>query len=107
MKWLMVTLLAVFMVDETGDCSTFLEAVLLTNRLRLSVPKVVLLGIGTVQLAIALTIVWGGVVVVLSFQNVPDILYSAMAIKMIAKVDRAFFHMLLEVFCVTGNFLII
>lgn len=107
MKWLMVILLAVFMVDDTGECSTFLEAVLLTNRRRLSVPKVVLLGIGTVQLAIALTIVWGGVVVVLSFQNVPDILYSAMAIKMIAKVDRAFFHMLLEVFCVTGNFLII
>lgn len=107
MKWVMVTFLGVFMVREAGDVRMLLEAIIMTHSERLSTSKTLLYFTSAFQYLILIMIIWGGVTAVLSFQAVPDILYSSMSITFIAKVDEAFFTMVSQVFDIKAEFTII
>lgn len=107
MKWLMVTFLGVFMVREAADCRMLVMATLVTDSQRLFVPKWFLMFMAGFQYLIMIMIIWGGVTAVLSFQAVPDILYSSMSITFIAKVDEAFFTMVSHVFDIDADFTIV
>jgi len=107
MKWVMVTFLGVFMVREAGDCRMLIEAIIHTNKRRLSEPKFLLFFSAGFQYLILIMIIWGGVTAVLSFQAVPDILYSSMSITFIAKVDEAFFTMVSQIFDLEAEFTIV
>merc|ERR1719296_265763 len=107
MKWIMVTFLGVFMVREAADFRMLMESILITCRSRLTIPKACLMFLAVFQYVILMMIIWGGVTAVLSFQAVPDILYSSMSITFIAKVDDAFFTMVSQVFDIEADFTIV
>mmetsp|Transcript_84566 Transcript_84566/g.182299 ORF Transcript_84566/g.182299 Transcript_84566/m.182299 type:complete len:431 (-) Transcript_84566:84-1376(-) len=107
MKWLMVTFMSLLMVTEAGECRTLLTCILETNSHRLLLPRWFLFIVCSFQYIIMLIVIWGGVAAVLSFQSVPDILYSSMSITYIAKVDEAFFVMLVQLLDIQADFLVI
>jgi hypothetical protein len=104
MKWLMVTFMSLLMVTEAGECRTLLTCILETNSHRLLLPRWFLFIVCSFQYIIMLIVIWGGVAAVLSFQSVPDILYSSMSITYIAKVDEAFFVMLVQLLDIQADF---
>merc|ERR1740121_2928876 len=106
-KWAMSFLIAVIMSTEMQSCMLYTEAILLVNPRRLVGYKGVLLFTAFLQLAIAVATVWGGIVVVLSFHTVPNIVYSSMSISMIVKMDPAILAMFVEVLDVQGSFTIV
>jgi len=107
MKWLMVTFMSVLMVTEAGECRITLTAILETNSHRLAQPRWFLMFICSFQYIIMLFVIWGGVAAVLSFQSVPDILYSSMSITYIAKVDEAFYIMLDQLLDLEADFTVV
>jgi len=107
MKWLMVTFLSTLMVTEAGDVRMIMTCILETNSSRLREPRVFLMSVCFFQYIILVFVIWGGVSAVLSFQSVPDILYSSMSITYIAKVDEAVFTMLYQVFHIEADFRVI
>merc|ERR1719296_171378 len=107
MKWMMVIFMAVYMEREAGQCRVYTESVLLTNGRRLTLPRHVLLSLAFLHFLIMIGIVWGGVACVLSFQSVPNILYSSTAIILIAKVDGSSWDLVKHVFDIRGEFTIV
>jgi len=107
MKWLMVTFMSVLMVTEAGQVRTTLTCIIETNSHRLQQSRWFLVMVCFLQYIIALFVIWGGVAAVLSFQSVPDILYSSMAIVYISKVDEAFFVMLCQLLDVEADFTVV
>mmetsp|Transcript_34982 Transcript_34982/g.96755 ORF Transcript_34982/g.96755 Transcript_34982/m.96755 type:complete len:430 (-) Transcript_34982:115-1404(-) len=107
MKWLMVSFLSAQMVKEAGQCKEMFAATMITNRNRLCVPKCFLFFIASIEYLVLILVVWGGVAVVLSFQAVPDILYSSMAIVFVASVDGAVFEMFHQLFDIKADFTIV
>lgn len=107
MKWLMVTFMSLLMVAEAGECRILFTCILETNSNRLLLPRWLLFTVCSFQYIIMLVVIWGGVAAVLSFQSVPDILYSSMSITYISKVDEAFFVMLVQFLDIQADFLVI
>jgi len=107
MKWLMVTFLSLFMVRESAQCRILLNGIMETNNRRLKLHKSFLFFIASIQYLVVILVVWCGVAAVLSFQSVPDILYSSMSVTFISNVDEACFELLNHVFGVEVNFVIV
>eukprot|EP00928_Gymnodinium_smaydae_P014474 TRINITY_DN15309_c0_g1_i1.p1 TRINITY_DN15309_c0_g1~~TRINITY_DN15309_c0_g1_i1.p1 ORF type:complete len:436 (+),score=92.84 TRINITY_DN15309_c0_g1_i1:55-1362(+) len=107
MKWLMTTFLCVQMVTEAGRWKDVYTAILVTNRSRLCASRFILCTCVSGQYIVLVFVVWGGVSTVLSFQAVPDILYSSMAICFVAGVDEAVFKMIHQLFDVEADFMIL
>jgi len=107
MKWIMVTFLSLFMVRESAQCRILLNGIMETNRLRLTVPPAFLFFVASIQYVIVILVIWCGVSAVLSFQAVPDILYSSMSVTFISNVDEACFELLNHVFGVEVDFVIV
>lgn len=107
MKWLMVTFMCLLMVTEAGEFRDNVTCILETNSHRLNVSRLFLAFICSFQYIIMLFVIWGGVAAVLSFQSVPDILYSSMSITYISKVDEAFYIMLMQLLDVEADFVVV
>lgn len=107
MKWLMVVFLSLFMVAEAADCRVNLESVLVTNSKRFLVPKSLVFLVSSTQFVVVFLVVWCGVSAVLSFQAVPDILYSSMSVTFISRVDESFFKLLQSLVDIEADFTII
>mmetsp|Transcript_7907 Transcript_7907/g.23461 ORF Transcript_7907/g.23461 Transcript_7907/m.23461 type:complete len:433 (-) Transcript_7907:226-1524(-) len=107
MKWLMVTFMCLLMVTEAGEFRDNVTCILETNSHRLNVSRLFLASICSFQYIIMLFVIWGGVAAVLSFQSVPDILYSSMSITYISKVDEAFYIMLMQLLDVEADFVVV
>mmetsp|Transcript_3740 Transcript_3740/g.10680 ORF Transcript_3740/g.10680 Transcript_3740/m.10680 type:complete len:326 (+) Transcript_3740:461-1438(+) len=107
MKWIMVVFLSLFMVNEAADCRTTLEGVLVTNGTRFKIWKYFVFAVVLMQFGVVLLVVWCGVSAILSFQAVPDILYSSMAVTFIASVDESFFQLLKNLLDVEADFIIV
>jgi len=106
MKWAMACFLSLFLVKEADDVKQFATATLMTNPVRMVVPKGIILFMAFLQLGVVIMIIWGGVTAVLSFGSVPDILYSSMSISFIAQVDDAFYTFLSAAVHIEGDFII-
>jgi len=107
MKWLMVTFMCLLMVTEAGEFRDNVTCILEINSHRINVSRLFLAFICSFQYIIMLFVIWGGVAAVLSFQSVPDILYSSMSITYISKVDEAFYVMLMQLLDVEADFCVV
>eukprot|EP00405_Crypthecodinium_cohnii_P014091 CAMPEP_0206458584 /NCGR_PEP_ID=MMETSP0324_2-20121206/23658_1 /ASSEMBLY_ACC=CAM_ASM_000836 /TAXON_ID=2866 /ORGANISM="Crypthecodinium cohnii, Strain Seligo" /LENGTH=448 /DNA_ID=CAMNT_0053929953 /DNA_START=208 /DNA_END=1554 /DNA_ORIENTATION=- len=107
MKWMMVLFLSFILVHEAGDCRMNLEGTLLTNTSRFLLPKYLVFAISALQLVVVFLIIYCGVSAVLSFQAVPDILYSSMSVTFIAGVDESFYALLQTLLDVEADFTIV
>mmetsp|Transcript_91086 Transcript_91086/g.262614 ORF Transcript_91086/g.262614 Transcript_91086/m.262614 type:complete len:473 (+) Transcript_91086:103-1521(+) len=107
MKWLMVAFLSISMSKDASECRILLQGIMETNRSRLAVSRASLFIVCLAQFLIIVMVVWCGVSAVLSFQAVPDILYSSMAVTFLSRVDEAVFELLHQVLNIQANFIII
>lgn len=107
MKWFMVSILSINAVGEAGQCRVVVTATIETNRERLSVPRVFTLGIVMVQYAVLLFMLFVGIAAQLSFNDVPNIIYSGMAITFITQTDELIFELMHQVMDLEINFMVV
>mmetsp|Transcript_44728 Transcript_44728/g.80421 ORF Transcript_44728/g.80421 Transcript_44728/m.80421 type:complete len:352 (-) Transcript_44728:193-1248(-) len=55
------------------------------------------------QYSVAMTVIWGGVATVLSFQTVPDIVYSSMSVFFFTTADEMFADATMQLFDITPD----
>jgi len=104
MKWIMVTVLICHMVGEISQCTCVWEASFQVNKRRLSEPRCFILIALTIQYIVTLGIIWGGVSAVLSLQDVPNIVYSSLAITFIGTIDERLFDFLQQILDIEAEF---
>lgn len=107
MKWIMAGFLCVLLVNEVGQCKMVVNTALRVNHDRLEVTRVLPMVVVTFQYLIALVVVWASISAVLSFQSVPDAVYSSMSITFIIGVDEAMFEFLSLIFDIDADFTIL
>jgi len=106
MKGVQIVFLIAALVPEVGQSLSVFQAVFLvrdrTHELR--IPSAVLIAMGFLQYCITMWTLFGGVSVVLSFQNTPDIIYSSMAITFISAADDTFYLFFEQIADIDANF---
>mmetsp|Transcript_65027 Transcript_65027/g.179689 ORF Transcript_65027/g.179689 Transcript_65027/m.179689 type:complete len:393 (+) Transcript_65027:2-1180(+) len=107
MKWLMVSFLSIDLSKDSSESRTLLQGIMETNRRRLQLPRSVLCSVCSLQYIIVIMVVWCGVSAVLSFQAVPDILYSSMAVTFLSRADEAVYELINQVFNIKADFVIV
>mmetsp|Transcript_68311 Transcript_68311/g.193523 ORF Transcript_68311/g.193523 Transcript_68311/m.193523 type:complete len:316 (-) Transcript_68311:25-972(-) len=98
MKWVVLGILTMNIVHEAGESRAIFEALLLLEPKRLSLPPWLIGAICSVQYMVTLLTMWAGVAVILSFQAVPDILYSSFSIVALINMDEWAYYFFHEVF---------
>jgi len=106
MKVIMTIFMVVALVSEAGQCQKVFCQALRVHESRLTSPRWVPLVMEVVQYLIAIAVVWAGVSVILSFQAVPDIIYSSMSIMCISNVDEMFFECMDAVLGIDADFVV-
>jgi len=91
MKVIMTLLLAIALVSEAGQCKATFQAGLEVYGCRLGSSRWLPLAMISIQYLVGIAVVWAGCCAILSFQSVPDIIYSSMAITCISNVDEFFY----------------
>lgn len=104
MKVIMTVFMVVALVSEAGQCNQVFCQAMAVHEKRLISPRWVPLVMEVIQYTIAIAVVWAGVSVILSFQAVPDIIYSSMSIMCISNVDEMFFEGMNAVLGIDANF---
>lgn len=93
MKCVMAIFMVVSLVSEAGESQRVAEisSAMPPHRLN-GCPQWLPISMAVFQYIVSLSVVWAGVAVVLSFQSVPDIIYSSMSIMCIATIDQMFYE---------------
>jgi hypothetical protein len=107
MKWFMVAILSINAVGEAGQCRTVVTATIETNWHRLRVPRCMTLSVVLMQYVVLLLMLFVGISAVLSLNDVPNIIFSSMAITFITQTDELLFEMLHQVLDLEINFMIV
>lgn len=93
MKCVMAVFMVVALVSEAGECQCVAEITSSLPAHRLNgCPHWLPMFMALFQYVVSLSVVWAGIAVVLSFQSVPDIIYSSMSIMCIATIDKLFYE---------------
>lgn len=93
MKCVMAVFMVVALVSEAGECQRVAEITSSLPPHRLNgCPHWLPISMALFQYTVSLSVVWAGIAVVLSFQSVPDIIYSSMSIMCIATIDQLFYE---------------
>jgi len=104
MKVIMTIFMVIALVGEAGQCQKVFEIGLAIKEQHFVTSRWVPLGMELFQYVIALCVTWSGVAVILSFQSVPDIIYSSMSIMCISGVDEMFYECFDSVFGLDAKF---
>jgi len=104
MKVIMTIFLGASQIGEISQCRRLAMVAGNVNSDALLVPRFVPLMSAIMQYAVALSVVWSGVAVILSFATCLDIVYSSMSVVFITSGDEMFFDMFEEVFDVECDF---
>jgi len=104
MKVIMTSLLAVALVSEAGQCKATFQVGLEVYGCRLRSSRWLPLAMTSMQYLVGISVVWAGCCAILSFQSVPDIIYSSMAITCISNVDEFFYGAFEEVTGLNADF---
>lgn len=107
MKWFMVAILSINAVGEAGQCRTVVTATIETNWHRLRVPRCATLSVVLLQYVVLLLMLFVGISAVLSLNDVPNMIFSSMAITFITQTDELLFEMLHQVLDLEINFMIV
>lgn len=92
MKVIMTIFMVIALVSEAGQCNKVFSVGIQVNDDNFCVSRKIPLAMEFFQYIIAISVTWSGVAVILSFQSVPDIIYSSMSIMCISGVDEMFFE---------------
>lgn len=92
MKVIMTIFMVIALVSEAGQCNKVFSVGLQIKDAKFSSSRKIPLAMELFQYIIAISVTWSGVAVILSFQSVPDIIYSSMSIMCISGVDEMFFE---------------
>lgn len=106
MKVIMTIFMVVALVSEAGQCQKVFCQAMAVHESRLTAPRWVPMVMEMMQYLIAIAVVWAGVSVILSFQAVPDIIYSSMSIMCISNVDEMFFECMDAVLGIDADFVV-
>lgn len=106
MKVIMTIFMVVALVSEAGQCQKVFCQAMAVHESRLTAPRWVPMIMEVMQYLIAIAVVWAGVSVILSFQAVPDIIYSSMSIMCISNVDEMFFECMDAVLGIEADFVV-
>jgi hypothetical protein len=104
MKWLQVTFMATALASEVSQAMQLFAIGLLTPAENFRCHRVFLLLMAMGQYMVTIWVLFGGVSVVLSFQAVPDILYSSMAIVFVNSIDDLMYEFVESVFEIDADF---
>lgn len=104
MKVIMTIFLGASQIGEISQCRRLALVSWNVRSDNLLVPRFVPMMSALMQYAVALSVVWSGVVVILSFATCLDIVYSSMSVVFITSGDEMFFDMFEEVCDVESNF---
>eukprot|EP00403_Amphidinium_massartii_P013901 CAMPEP_0178411092 /NCGR_PEP_ID=MMETSP0689_2-20121128/21318_1 /TAXON_ID=160604 /ORGANISM="Amphidinium massartii, Strain CS-259" /LENGTH=445 /DNA_ID=CAMNT_0020032291 /DNA_START=296 /DNA_END=1630 /DNA_ORIENTATION=+ len=109
MKAVQIVFLIAALVPEVGQSLSVFQAVFLVrNRAsELRIPSKFLVAMGCLQYCITMWTLFGGVSVVLSFQNTPDIIYSSMAITFISAADDTFYLFFEQITDIEADFIVV
>lgn len=106
MKWIQVIFITTALVKEIGQGMHLFSAGLTIAGSRLKVPRFSVLFMAVMQYTVTMAVLYGGVSIILSFQAVPDIIYSSMAITFIANVDDTLYEFCEQVFDIDADFVV-
>jgi len=101
MKVIMTLFMVIALVSEAGQCNNVFS---MGMNVKADKFRCVPLVMELFQYVIAISVTWSGVAVILSFQSVPDIIYSSMSIMCISGVDEMFFECFDAVFGLDASF---
>ncbi|CAK0876721.1 unnamed protein product [Prorocentrum cordatum] len=87
MKWIQVTFMATALASEVSQAMQLFTLAVVMDAESFLVHRAFLMLMAAGQYVVTLWVLFGGVAVVLSFQAVPDILYSSMAIVFVNSID--------------------
>lgn len=107
MKFLMTIFLAVGQVGEVSQSRRVLSiATSIVGKYEYVCPYYAWIPIvgAFCQYVVAIIVIWGGIATVLSFQTVPDIVYSSMSVVFITSADEMFADALLKVLDIKADF---
>lgn len=107
MKWIMVVFLNMGLVREVHDCSVVLAETYKLDPARLSVPKALPSIMTICHYVVTLSVIWGGVNAICSFNATPDIVYSSLAINFLANIDDMFYQFFHQMLDLKSNFKIV
>jgi len=102
MKVVMAVIMLTAITGEAGQCQKIWQMTLCAKELR--VPNWIPQSVAIFQYAIAILTVFASVSVILSFQSVPDIVYSSMSILCITGVDEIFYSAFQTAFKFNADF---
>lgn len=92
MKVIMTIFMVIALVSEAGQCNKVFSVGMQIKDEKFISSRTIPLAMELFQYIIAISVTWSGVAVILSFQSVPDIIYSSMSIMCISGVDEMFFE---------------
>jgi hypothetical protein len=104
MKVIMTIFLGASQIGEISQCRRLALVAWNVNSDTLLVPRFVPMMSAIMQYAVALSVVWSGIAVILSFATCLDIVYSSMSVVFITSGDEMFYDMFEEVFDVECDF---
>lgn len=103
-KVIMTFLLAIALVSEAGQVKATFQVALEVYSSRLRSSRWLPITMISIQYLMGIAVVWAGCCAILSFQSVPDIIYSSMAITCISNVDEFFYEAFQEVTGLDADF---
>lgn len=106
MKWVQVFFLTVAAVPEVNQARTLFLAAMMVEKTKISVSRSFLICLAVFQYLVDIGVIWCGVCAVLSFQAVPDMIYSSMAILFVLNVDETLFEFFEHVLLIEADFVL-
>lgn len=103
-KVIFTLLLAIALVSEAGQVKATFQVGLEVYSCRLRTSRWLPLAMVSMQYLVGIAVVFSGCCAILSFQSVPDIIYSSMAITCISNVDEFFYEAFQEVTGLEADF---
>jgi len=104
MKWIQMTFMATALASEVSQAMQLFTLTVTLDAESFLVHRIFLVLTAAGQYVVTLWVLFGGVAVVLSFQAVPDILYSSMAIVFVSSIDDLIYQFVESVFDIDADF---
>jgi hypothetical protein len=104
MKWIQVTFMSMALASEVSQAMQLFTLTVVLDADSFLVHRVFVMLMAAGQYVVTLWVLFGGVAVVLSFQAVPDILYSSMAIVFVSSIDDLIYQFVESVFDIDADF---
>lgn len=106
MKWFMMTYLSFNAIEEAGQSIDLMKAAYEIDARRLREPRWIIMLMGLTQYVVLCSTLLAGESAVLSFNAVPDVIYSSVAITFINSVDDVVYSVLHTVMGVEADFIV-